>query len=127
MNRIKSMLVAVASLATVACGDSSTSASATLAGTWNMTSVNGSSLPYTIQAANPKIEILNEQIIFSSAGTYTVTGNGRITSGGTVTNQPITDSGTLKPEKLALRYSPFLRLITGISPKITGKRDWGIL
>ena len=95
MTRLKSLLVAVASMAFLACGgDSATNVSASLAGTWNMTSANGSSLPYVLQAANPKIELLNEQVIFSSAGTLTITGNGRVTDAGTVTNQPITDSGT---------------------------------
>lgn len=95
MTRFKALLLSVACLASLACGgDSATTVSASLAGTWNMTSANGSSLPYVLQAANPKIEILNEQIIFSSAGTFTITGNARVTNAGTVSNTPITDAGT---------------------------------
>jgi hypothetical protein len=83
-------------LASASCSsDSSTDPTAgSLAGTWNLSTVNGAVLPFTVQAAAPKIEILNDQLIVSSAGTFTETGNIRFTDAGTVTNQPFTDSGT---------------------------------
>ena len=92
--KFKAFLVVVASSVVLGCGGSGTDASVSLVGTWKLTSVNGSSLPVTLQAANPKIEVLSDQVIFASAGTFTQTGNYRITSSGTVSNQPITDTGT---------------------------------
>jgi hypothetical protein len=59
-----------------------------------LSSINGSPLPYTLQATNPKIEYLNEQIIVSSSGTFTQTANYRVTTSGVVANQPIADAGT---------------------------------
>lgn len=78
------------------CGsDSGTNpTTASLAGTWNLTTVNGSPLPFTAQASNPKIEIMNDQIIAAAGGTFTETGNYRVTNAGVVSTVPFTDSGT---------------------------------
>lgn len=96
MRRLVAVALIAASSVAVGCGSDSTSAptQASVAGTWNLTSVNGSPLPYTLQAANPKIEYLNEQLIVSSSGTFTQTANYRVTSNGVVSNQPLVDSGT---------------------------------
>jgi hypothetical protein len=83
-------------LASASCSsDSSTNPTPeSLAGTWNLSTVNGSSLPFLLQAANPKVELLDDQFIVSSAGTFTQTQNVRLTDASGVTNLPFTDSGT---------------------------------
>lgn len=65
-----------------------------VAGTWNLSTINGSPLPFTLQAANPKIEYLNEQLIISASGTFTQTVNARYTNNGVVSTQAFADAGT---------------------------------
>jgi hypothetical protein len=47
-----------------------------------------------LQAASPKIEYLNEQLIVSASGTFTQTGNARYTANGVVSTQALVDAGT---------------------------------
>ena len=97
MRRLISLVGIVLSLVVLACGgsDSTSPTPISLAGTWNLSTVNGSALPFTLQASNPKIELLNDQIIASAGGTFTETFNYRVTgSTGQVTTEPGTDSGT---------------------------------
>jgi Lipocalin-like domain len=95
MRRITAIALLAMSSAVAGCGGDSTAPTpASLAGTWNLSTINGSALPFTLQAANPKIEYLNEQIIASANGTFTQTANARFTNAGVVSTQPITDSGT---------------------------------
>lgn len=93
MRRLVSTLLV---LVLTACGgDSGTGPSrATLVGTYNLTSVNGSGLPFTAQASNPKVEILSDQIVADAGGLFTENGSYRVTDAGTVTTTPITDAGT---------------------------------
>ena len=65
-----------------------------VAGTWNLSTINGLPLPFTIQAANPKIEYLNEQLIVSTSGTFTQTYSARYTTNGVVSTQAFADAGT---------------------------------
>jgi hypothetical protein len=87
---------AFAALLIAGCGsDGSTAPTPTsIAGTWNLTSVNGAALPFVVQAANPKLEILSEQLVLNTNGTFTQTAQVRITEGTAVTNQAIADAGT---------------------------------
>ena len=64
-----------------------------VAGTWNLTTVNGSPLPFTIQTT-PKIEVVSDQLVVSANGTFTESTQTRTTNGTTVTNQTIPDGGT---------------------------------
>ena len=99
---MRRMLVSVFTLATVllsACGsDSSTNPTPTsIAGTWNLSTVNGAALPYLLQAAsgtNPKVEILSDQIVISASGTFTQSTVARITQGTTVSTSTLPDNGT---------------------------------
>ena len=66
-----------------------------LAGTYNLMTVNGSGLPMIVQASNPKIELVSEQIVVNPNGTFTVTTNRRsTTAAGAVSTNTITDAGT---------------------------------
>jgi hypothetical protein len=95
MRRFLALVATALALASAnGCRSDSTGPSASLAGTWNLNTINGSALPVTIQAAAPKIEVLNEQLIVAAGGTFTQTGNLRVTDAGQVTNVPYTDSGT---------------------------------
>jgi len=92
---MRRFLAVIALVALSACGsDSSTGISGSIAGTYNLTSVNGSGLPFTLQASNPKIEILSDQLIINTGGTFTENGNFRITNGTSVTTQSLPDAGT---------------------------------
>ena len=97
MRRLSSFIaLIVMSVSFIGCSSDSATAptQASVAGTWNLTSINGSPLPYVLQAANPKIEYLNEQLIVSANGTFTQTANARFTNSGIVSTQPIADAGT---------------------------------
>jgi heat shock protein HslJ len=96
MRRMHVMTFAIATLLLAGCGSDSSTAptQASVAGTWNLSTINGSPLPFTLQAANPKIEYLNEQLIVSASGTFTQTANARFTINGAVTTQAIADAGT---------------------------------
>jgi hypothetical protein len=96
MRRVLALLILLAAASGIACGgDSGTNPTqASLAGTWNLSTINGSPLPFTVQAASPKIEVLNDQIIAAAGGTFTETGNYRFTNAGVVSTQPFTDAGT---------------------------------
>ena len=90
---------AIASILLSACGSGDATAPAvvtSLAGTWNLTSVNGKGLPYVLQAADPKLEILAKQFVITSAGTFTSSFSVRATDlDGTVTLTQRSDAGTL--------------------------------
>jgi hypothetical protein len=96
---MRSMLATVFTVATVllaGCGgDSGTPPmEATLAGTWNLATVNGTPLPFVLQQSNPKIEILSDKLVLSASGTFAQSIMARSTSAGTITMQPIEDGGT---------------------------------
>ena len=96
---MRRMLVTACSAAIAllaACGsDSGTGPTqASVVGTWNLTTVNGAPLPFTIQATNPKLEILSDQYVLAANGTFTESFQLRGTDGTTVTTQSFTDAGT---------------------------------
>ena len=64
-----------------------------VSGTWNLTTVNGTSLPFVIQST-PKIELTGEQLAVSGNGTFNQASQVRTTSGGTATTQTVSDAGT---------------------------------
>ena len=77
------------------CNDDDTTGPAqnAVAGTWNLTTVNGAGLPFVMQPT-PKIELTSEQLVVSGNGTFTQTSQVRTTNGGNVTNETRTDAGT---------------------------------
>ena len=95
---MRRILVSVFTAATVllsACGSDSTTAPTptSIAGTWNLTTVNGAALPFVLQAS-PKIEILSDQIVILANGSFTQSTQARLTNGTTITTQTIPDGGT---------------------------------
>ncbi|MFL5620937.1 MAG: lipocalin family protein [Gemmatimonadaceae bacterium] len=91
---------------------------ASLAGTWNLTTVNGAPLPFIIQAANPKLEVLSDQYILLANGTFTETYQLRGTVGTDVSTQTFTDAGTYSVTGTAVnvRYSDG----TGLTGTVSG-------
>jgi Lipocalin-like domain len=94
---MRKLLVACAALAMLGCGGDSTGPSASAVGTWNLQTVNGSGLPYTvIFVASPvyRFEILSDEVVVNADGTYTETSSVRETDGTTVTTSTEQDDGT---------------------------------
>jgi hypothetical protein len=86
-------LAAAALVLAVAC-DSSTSPEATIVGTWNLSTMNGSPLPFTVfgSGAN-KVEITAGVITFAQGGTYSSTMTTRSTMNGVATNSTDSETG----------------------------------
>jgi hypothetical protein len=103
MRRFVALLVFAA---TVACGgDSSTSPSASVTGTYTLKSVNGSQLPFTVfDFGTEKYEILDDAVILSEGGTWTESGTDRSTLNGQATTSTITDAGTYTLNGTAITF-----------------------
>lgn len=91
------MLLALPVLA--ACGGSDSSSTgptlASIAGTWNLTTVNGTALPFTVSnTGGVKTEILSEAAVVSANGTFTQTEQIRTTFNGQATTTPLQTAGT---------------------------------
>jgi hypothetical protein len=94
MRRLLSLTLA---LALIACGDddsTSVPTNASVAGTWNLQTVNGSALPFTLSASSPKIELLSSSVNVTANGTWTSTTQTRTTIGTQATTASSTQSGT---------------------------------
>ena len=92
-----------------ACGgDTATTPIVTsVTGTWSLTSVNGSSLPFTYQVSDPKLDLLAKQYVIAEGGTFTYTFTVRATDlDGTVTTATRGDMGTtsLADNVVTFRY-----------------------
>lgn len=92
-------IVAAVALATLAAcgGDATVTPPTPLAGTWTLQSANGSALPF-VQSSNStgKIEIVDDQLVVSSTGTFAEQGHQRVTyaSPPAVTTGPYVYAGT---------------------------------
>ena len=91
----KFLTVAVFALFTACGGDSSTQpVTASVVGTYQLSTINGSGLPFVLQAANPKVEILGDQLVVNAGGTFSQNTSIRVTNGTAVTTQTLLDAGT---------------------------------
>ena len=95
---MRRLLLACATIALIGCGGSdSTGPAASAQGTWNLQTVNGAALPFTLNS-NPstgdKLEILDDQYVLNSDGTFTEAFTTRETTNGQITTTPETDNGT---------------------------------
>ena len=102
---MKRILLALAAFAVVGCGDS-TGPAASATGTWQLQTVNGSALPYTLAfLAGPpvyRLEIVNDLFVVNGDGTYDETSTIRETQGSQVTTTDEFDSGTWVQNDAAL-------------------------
>lgn len=90
-------VVALVPLFLLACGgsDSTGPESITVAGTWNLQTVNGSPLPYVVlQIGADKIELLSDRITAVESGSFTQLTQFRVTESGVVTNESLSDAGS---------------------------------
>jgi hypothetical protein len=89
---MRRLLLAVSAISLLACGDSSGPRVSSAVGTWNLVTINGSPLPYTIRVVQPsyKLEILSDVFVAIQNGTFTETTTFRETENGNVieTTQP---------------------------------------
>ena len=100
-------LVAALFLATfVACGgDSITDATASIAGTYTLQTVNGSPLPFTVfTSGTTKIEITDDVVTITDAGTYSESGHTRTTNGSQVTTQVVSEVGSYTRNGTAITF-----------------------
>jgi hypothetical protein len=101
---MKRVLLVLAAFAAFGCGDS-TGPAASAVGTWQLQTVNGSPLPYTLAfIANPtyRLEIVNDVFIVNADGTFDETSTVRETQGSQVTTTDEFDSGTWVQNDAAL-------------------------
>lgn len=96
MRRILVMTFAFATVLLAGCGSDASTAptQASIAGVWNLSTINGSPLPFVLQASAPKIEIMSDQLVVSANGTFTESTVARVTDGATVSTTTIPDAGT---------------------------------
>ncbi len=106
MRRLAVVLVLSAAAVLAGCGDKATGPSpASVAGTWNLQSVNGTQLPFiVIQVGNDKVEITSDVITASSNGTFTQLTTIQTTQSGQVTTDHATDSGTWSLSGTAVNF-----------------------
>jgi hypothetical protein len=84
----------------LACGNDAISPNnGSVAGTWNLKTVNGSFLPFTIvQLGSTKTELTSDAYTLtasnSTSGSFTTTSTLRLTQNGQVTTQTSSDAGT---------------------------------
>ena len=92
----RALALCAAAISLVACGgDSPTSpASASIAGTYQLKTVNGSPLPFTYQSGLDKIVVTSDVITVADGGTWTETGHFTLTYNGQTSDQVISDVGT---------------------------------
>lgn len=109
MRRLPAVLALALATSIAACGkDSGTSPSASLVGLWNLSTVNGAPLPFTVRESNPKIEVLDDRITWAADGTFAEAGTARYTDvAGVVKTSPYTDTGTWKVDgsTITIRYA----------------------
>lgn len=81
---------------TLACGGDSTGPTeASVAGTWNLQSVNGTALPFIVsQTGTNKVEITADVLTVTSSGSFTEITTLRTTQNGTATTQTVADAGS---------------------------------
>jgi len=94
---MRRLFLALGAISLLACGGDSTGVGASSAvGTWNLFTIDGSPLPYTLVVIQPsyRLEILSDQFVAAGNGTYTENTTYRETDNGTVTTTTEPDNGT---------------------------------
>ena len=94
---MRRLMLALGAVTLLACGGDSTGPGGNPVGSWELTTVNGSGLPFTIiQIASPpyRVEVLSDTYIFSDNGTWTGTTVLRENDNGTITTTSEPSDGT---------------------------------
>ena len=76
-------------------------------GTYALASINGSPLPVTLIAGDPKLEVLSDEITFAPRGTFTQATSLRWTEGGVASTESHVEIGTytVSGSTLSFRFS----------------------
>ena len=92
---MRRLVLALSAVSILACGDSSGPEFSSAVGTWNLVTVNGSALPFTVDLSqNFRLEILGDVFVASENGTYTESTTLRETESGTATTTTEQSNGT---------------------------------
>ena len=92
---MRRLVLALSAVSILACGDSSGPEFSSAVGTWNLVTVNGSALPFTVALAqNYQLELLSDEFVASENGTYTESTTLRETESGTATTTTEQSNGT---------------------------------
>ena len=92
---MRRFVLALSAVSILACGDSSGPQFASAAGTWNLVTVNGSALPFTLEFSQAyRLEIMSDVFVASENGTYTESTTIRETDAGTATTTTEQSNGT---------------------------------
>ena len=106
VRRIHVLAIALAFVTTGCSKKDSPTSPATIAGTYTLRTINGSPLPYTLVLAGmDKVELLDDAITLTDAGTFTRLGHFRTTFSGVVTTTPITDAGSYVRTGTAITFT----------------------
>ncbi|HEX6576074.1 MAG TPA: hypothetical protein VF042_13990 [Gemmatimonadaceae bacterium] len=83
-------------LVTLACsGDSTGPTQSSVAGTWNLQTINGAALPFVVaQTGANKVEITGDVLTVTNSGSFTEITTIRTTQNGASTTQTVPDAGT---------------------------------
>ena len=103
---MKKLLLALASL-TLACTYDSltTPTQSLLTGKWNLTSVNGTALPYLVsQLGGKKAEVIADTLTMGESNTFSEVTVVRTTQNSDVTTQRITDAGSYQFNSAAITF-----------------------
>ena len=104
---MRRLLLALA-VATVACGSDATEPTtmASVAGTWSLSTVNGTALPYILaQSGADKLEWTADVIPATSTGSFTQISSFRTTANGQVTTETTPDAGTFSLNGTAVTFT----------------------
>lgn len=95
---MRGFLLACSALVLLGCGGGdSTGPDVNVVGTWDLQTVNGSALPFTLQFdpnTNTRFELVSDQYVVHAGGSYDEAFTTRQTVGTQVTDDPQTDAGT---------------------------------
>ena len=104
MTSSRILIAALAAALLAACSGDSSTGTTSLAGTYDLTTVNGAALPFVIQASAPKVELMSDRIIVNVGNTFSESGSLRETDGSTVSLVPFTDGGTYAVSGTAVTF-----------------------
>ena len=92
---MRRLVLAISAVSMLACGDSSGPEFSSAVGTWNLVTVNGSALPFTLEFSQAyRLEIVSDVFVASENGTYTESTTIRETDGATATTTTEQSNGT---------------------------------
>jgi nitrogen fixation protein FixH len=94
---LRKLIFAAFAIAIAGCGGDSTGPIASAVGTWNLQSIDGHTLPFTLisQASPPyQLDVVSDVFVAHSNGTYDETATIRENDNGTITTTTVPDNGT---------------------------------